>query len=71
MFEQSLFPVEVTKGKTHFVALIRAFSKSHITLLIFRKFMENTSKRTLELRHQRTGDAVFDYDNCINILYRQ
>jgi hypothetical protein len=43
------------------------FAKTHVTLLIFRKFMDNTTKRTLELRHQRTGDAVFDYDEC-NIL---
>jgi hypothetical protein len=37
------------------------FSKSHSTLLIFRKFLDGP-KRYLELRHQRSGDAVFDYD---------
>jgi hypothetical protein len=36
------------------------FSKSHSTLLIFRKFLDGP-KRYLELRHQRSGDAVFDY----------
>lgn len=36
------------------------FSKSKMTLLIFRKFRQN-NERNLELRHQRTGDAVFDY----------
>lgn len=38
------------------------FSKSHLTLLIFRKFLPG-NKRYLELRHQRTGDAVFDYNS--------
>jgi hypothetical protein len=36
------------------------FSKSKMTLLIFRKFKPN-NERNLELRHQRTGDAVFDF----------
>jgi hypothetical protein len=41
------------------------FSKSHKTLLIFRKFLPN-NKRYLELRHQRSGDAVFDYEGDKN-----
>ncbi len=36
------------------------FSKSKMTFLLFRKFQENT-QRSLELRHQRSGDAVFDF----------
>ncbi len=39
------------------------FIKIKINLnLIFNQFLPN-NKRYLELRHQRTGDAVFDYDN--------
>ena len=41
------------QGKSKF------FSNSHMTLLFFRK--EKKENDYLELRHQRTNDAVFDY----------
>lgn len=45
------------------------FAKSKMTLLIFRKFRPN-NQRTLELRHQRTGDAVFDFVDTTIPFYR-
>jgi hypothetical protein len=45
------------------------FAKSKMTLLIFRKFKPN-NQRSLELRHQRTGDAVFDFVESSVPFYR-
>ena len=44
------------------------FTNSHMTLLMFRK--EMNKKATIELRHQRTSDVVFDiYDKENNVNY--
>lgn len=46
-----------------------SFTKSSLTLLIFRKFLPS-NKRYLELRHQRSGDACFDYYTPYYYIYR-
>lgn len=44
------------------------FTNSHMTMLMFRK--EVNKKATIELRHQRTSDVVFDiYDKENNVNY--
>jgi hypothetical protein len=35
--------------------------KSHKTLLMFRRIAKNDVGNKLELRHQRTGDVVFNW----------
>jgi spore coat polysaccharide biosynthesis protein SpsF (cytidylyltransferase family) len=47
-------------------------SKSHKTLLMLRRSQKNKAasdtKTALELRHQRTGDVVFDWTDDVNIF---
>lgn len=40
--------------------------KSKKTLLIFRRLSSMTTNNKLELRHQRTGDVVFDWIDKLN-----
>ena len=47
-------------------------SKAHKTLLMLRRSQKNKAasdtKTALELRHQRTGDVVFDWTDDVNIF---
>jgi hypothetical protein len=41
--------------------------KSKKTLLMFRRLLKpNSTEQRLELRHQRTGDVVFDWTGIYN-----